>query len=178
MNFLKLFWPHFAFLIIWSAVLLIGLDRLGRERPYHRDSYKDTVTYVDTVRFYVPVSRDSVVIRYVTEKLPVADNTKRQSEDVECVGRDTVFVSKTDSADVEIPITQTVYEDSLYRAYVSGYHAQLDSIYVYGRREVVTVSTRYKRKKWGIGIQAGIGAGRNGVSPFIGVGVTRILWGF
>lgn len=76
-----------------------------------------------------------------------------------------------DSAKVELPITQRVYEDSTYKAYVSGYDARLDSILIY--RPMLYVKekeTEYKR--WSIGLQAGIGLTPKGVQPYIGVGVS------
>lgn len=58
---------------------------------------------------------------------------------------------------------QAVYEDSLYRAWVSGYRPRLDSIEVYPRTVTHTVTndiyhaTVAKRKRWGLGLQAGYG---------------------
>ena len=58
---------------------------------------------------------------------------------------------------------QAVYEDSLYRAWVSGYRSRLDSIEVYLRTvtRIVTNDIYHtvasKRKRWGLGLQAGYG---------------------
>lgn len=129
----------------------------------------DTVTVVDTLRYYYPVPRDSAVVRYETVRLRVADTVRVT------VG-DTVQVA--DSVEVVVPITQKVYEDSLYRAYVSGYRPRLDSIFVYPSHEVITVTRQAKPQRWGIGVQAGYGVGRGGTGPYVGIGVSYNLFTF
>lgn len=42
---------------------------------------------------------------------------------------------------VEIPITQKEYEGAEYHAWVSGYEPSLDSIFVFPRRDVVTIAS-------------------------------------
>ena len=84
-------------------------------------------------------------------------------------------ISETDST-YEVPITQKVYEDSLYTAYVSGFHASLDSITVRNRivtntiRETVT-KTVTKKKLFGFGVQVGYYLTPAGLQPGIGLGV-------
>lgn len=76
---------------------------------------------------------------------------------------------------------QAVYEDSLYKAYVSGYRPRLDSIELYPRTQIVTVTndvyhtTEQRRKRWGLGLQAGYGY-PNGA--YVGVGVSYNIWGW
>ena len=86
----------------------------------------------------------------------------------------------SDTVYVEIPITSKVYEDSLYKAWVSGYRARLDSIEVYPVRTIETVYVpQVKRTRWGIGLQAGFGTDlRGGWMPYVGVGVSYDLWGW
>lgn len=109
-------------------------------------AYSDTVTVVDTVTCYRPVLRDSMVVRYETVRLMVADTAR-------VTITDTVRVA--DSVEVVVPITQKVYEDSLYRAYVSGYRPQLDSIYIFAQTSVITKTLTPSTSKFGI--FAGIG---------------------
>lgn len=131
---------------------------------------KTVEVYVDTIPFYKPVPRDSVVLRYEVVTLPVVPAAQNEEQP------DTLIASAAttengDSARVLIPITQTTYhEDNLYTAYVSGYRARLDSIFVYPRREVVTIKKPPKR--WSIGIQAGYGYTPKGFQPYVGVGIS------
>ena len=58
---------------------------------------------------------------------------------------------------------QAYYEDSLYRAWVSGYRPRLDSLQVFPRNVYQTVTNDIyhtiipKKKRWGFGLQAGYG---------------------
>nr|WP_303917773.1 hypothetical protein [Bacteroides intestinalis] len=58
---------------------------------------------------------------------------------------------------------QAYYEDSLYRAWVSGYRPRLDSLQIFPRTVYRTVTNDIyhtivpKRKRWGLGLQAGYG---------------------
>ena len=88
-----------------------------------------------------------------------------------------------DSAEVIVPITQTVYEDSTYTAYVSGYRASLDSLIFRMPREVTTItSTHYQKpKRWSVGIQVGYGMTSKGTpqfAPYVGIGVSYNLFSF
>lgn len=93
---------------------------------------KDTATFVDTIPYFVPVPRDSIVVKYVIARLPSAVNDSVGSHAVDTVHR-------SDSVAVAIPITQKVYEDSTYRAYVSGYRPRLDSLFLFPRTQIITV---------------------------------------
>ena len=85
-------------------------------------------------------------------------------------------VTKIDSVDVELPISQKVYEDSLYRAWVSGFDARLDSIKLFQPTKYITITTKQKTSRWNVGIQGGVGITPKGVQPYIGVGVSYRLF--
>ena len=129
----------------------------------------DTVTVVDTVRYAMPVAKDSTVIRYNTVTAYATDTLY-----------EVVRIERIDScsAVVSIPITQKVYEDSLYRAWVRGYEARLDSIDVYSRTQTITIVEKSKPKRWGLGVQAGVGANHKGFTPYVGIGISYNLISF
>lgn len=59
---------------------------------------------------------------------------------------------------------QAYYEDSLYRAWVSGYRPRLDSLQVFPRTVINTVTNDVyhtikvkDKRRWGLGLQAGYG---------------------
>lgn len=131
---------------------------------------RDTIVVRDTVASVKPEARvrDSIVVRYV--QVPV---------------HDTLHVCHVDS--VSLPITQKVYGDSLYTAWVSGYEAALDSIHLYRTSttitdtRTITVPQKVKAKRWGIGIQAGYGMSverHPRAAPYVGVGVSYSLFQF
>lgn len=142
--------------------------------------YKDTlrIVFVDTIPFYKPIPKDSTVINYVTVKLPAKDVQEDNFPKIEQPEKD------SDSTDVVVPITQTIYEDSTYTAYVSGYRASLDSLIFRMPREVTTITTTIpvqKPKRWGVGIHLGYGVTINSQPkfvPYIGVGISYNLFSF
>ena len=143
--------------VVFCALLFGMVQRKARLGDAVADTLRVTVT--DTVRVLQPVARDSVVIRYVTERLPVVRDTVA----VVCeVGKD--------SAEVEIPIIQKRYADSTYTAWVSGYRPSLDSIHVYRQKEFVTI--KEKQRRWNVGVTAGYGVTPKGLQPFVGLGVS------
>ncbi len=127
----------------------------------------DTVYLHDTVRIVLPVARDSIVLRYVQRTLPSAPDT--------AVAEHVAVVA--DSVEVVVPITQRVYGDSCYRAWVSGYEAQLDSIQLYTTTQVVRPQSP-RTSRWSLGVTAGYGATQRGLQPYIGVAVCYRLVNF
>jgi len=74
---------------------------------------------------------------------------------------------------------QAYYEDSLYRAWVSGYRPRLDSLMVFPKTVYQTVTNDIyhtivpKKKRWGLGLQVGYGYP---FGMYAGVGVSYNLW--
>lgn len=66
--------------------------------------------------------------------------------------------------DTVVQREQAYYEDSLYRAWVSGYRPRLDSIEIYPRTVTHTITNDIyhtikvkDKRRWGLGVQAGYG---------------------
>lgn len=90
--------------------------------------------------------------------------------------------ARKDTAWITVPRTQKRYEDSTYTAWVSGYEARLDSIYVYRRTVTRTVvvpdaalkggARNWLHEHFGAGIVGGAGYGLTTKRPdvFVGVG--------
>lgn len=122
------------------------------------------------------------------ELIVVWDTTEVVTHDT-IVRERPIFVAKTvydtirsyfttiehDTVEVEVPMERRVYqEDSLYRAVVSGWRPSLDSLTIWPKTTTVTITKTVPvpdRRRWGIGLQAGYGAGKNGLTPYVGVGV-------
>lgn len=161
--------------ILWIGALSVVMFVFGwfirgcdndRVQQIHTDTV--SVVVVDTLTYKRPVPVDSVVLRYETVKVRKVIN-----DTVKTTITDTLVVD-ADSIAVEIPITQRTYTDSTYSAWVSGYHPRLDSIQVYPRTEIHTITNTIEMKdtkRWGIGIQGGVGVGKSGISPYIGIGI-------
>lgn len=123
----------------------------------------DTLVVRDTIMRDRPVFVDRYLVRTDTVKLAVHDTTLR-----------------VDSVLVDVPIERRIYEeDSLYRAVVSGYRPSLDSLLVYRTTTEITKFVPVPvKKRWGVGIQAGYGFSRQGISPYVGVGISYNLINF
>lgn len=87
------------------------------------------------------------------------------------VRRDTVTMR--DTVLVEVPIYTYVAQDSLYRVEAEGFNVHFKRIDVYPRTVYRTQERVVKTSdKWGLGVQVGYGASEQGVSPYIGIGVS------
>lgn len=118
----------------------------------------DTLKVVDTLKFYTPKPVKVFKIRHDTLRIAVAGDTLATA----------------------LPIESKVYKDSLYTAYISGYSAQLDSIYIRSPTTYITTNTERiitRNKRFNIGLVGGVGIGLKSKSfePFIGVGVSYSL---
>lgn len=167
------------------------LTRFGEQDVGVTDVMRtDTIVKLDTICIEEPVATDSVVIRYVTRWLAVAEKpdtdvsgTVADKPDTDLSGTVAIGVDALvndvvandmppDSVRVIVPITQKTYETDEYKAWVSGYEPELDSINIYRRTETVT-NTLYldkNRRRWGV--MTGIGAGishKGNVTPMVGV---------
>lgn len=141
--------------IVIAVLILFIVFRPARVEHVSGEVVRDTIitNRIDTVRDTIPVS----VYESVVDSFPFVVPAPVPGDTV----RDTVY----------LPITQKIYKDSLYTAYVSGYRAKLDSIEVYSKTRTVFVRERAKQKRFGLGIQIGYGFSGNKLSPYIGIGM-------
>lgn len=141
------------------AILILFLfDRIiPRNAPQEPQSIRvDTLFIRDTIKVTEPV--------YVTRRMvdsvlvPVTDTIRL---------RDTLYVF--------LEREQIRWEDSLSVVYASGVRPEIDSVIHYAERMVIVKEipvVRVKKTRWGIGIQAGAGATKDGLTPYVGVGVS------
>lgn len=120
----------------------------------------DTIVLVDTVRDSFPLPVYETVVQSVPELFPVYITL--QGDTV----REPIFVP--------VPITQRSYQTDDYKLSISGYNAHLDYIEIY--RQSRTVTKVAQPRRWGIGVMGGYGIGRDGLSPFIGIGGFYRVW--
>lgn len=136
-----------------GALLYFVADRIFRPSAPPEHVTREIILH-DTTRVRTPVYLPIISRPAGLLLVPVAGDTIRRN--------DTLFV--------QVEREQREYSDTTFRAWVSGYEPRLDSIEVYNRtivREVVRDSS-----PWSLGVTAGVGAGRDGLTPFVGVGVS------
>lgn len=134
----------------WAVCLFLALSCLyllyesAQIKPEVRTEWKvRTVVKVDTLRISAPMA---VFMRYTTDTIHIADTIVQREE--------------------------VTYQDSTYRAVVSGYRPRLDKLEIYPRTITHTITPQPKAKPWGIGLQAGYGWPHG---AYIGVGISYNL---
>ena len=80
-----------------------------------------------------------------------------------------------DSVKAVVPFSALTYSGPGYRAYVSGFRPRLDSLVF---EHTTTQILPSKKKRWAVGIQAGVAATPKGIQPFVGIGITYKLFDF
>lgn len=127
-------------------------NKKGKETKEIETSFvSDTVFVYDTVVYKIPFEVDRIVL-------------------------DTVRI-----VDTFMVKEQSIYNDTSYTAWVSGYDARLDSIYVYPRTETISetktiyVPKQQNRKPFGVGVQVGFGY-PHGAYVGIGISYNIINW--
>lgn len=163
-----------AVLALALVLSYIYVGKTRNEPVREGDTITEYVRVYDTIYVEVPVPVDSVVLRYVTEKLPVATRDTLYAENYAQKELENIRGSST----VVLPITQNHYADSTYEAWVSGYHPSLDSIRVFNKTEYVTTTIKHRPKRFGIGLQGGYGLSQKGFHPYVGIGISYNLWNF
>ena len=128
----------------------------------HRTTDKEVITITDTL-----VLTDTII--------------KFQPKPYKVTIIDTIYLPQQPQQDtlkqpqIDTLIRQEViYKDSTYMAVVGGIEPYLKSIEIYPKTIYVnnnTTTTIKVRSRFGLGLQAGCGYGRNGLQPYVGFGV-------
>ena len=141
-----------------AVLLLFWADRrIPRNAPGEPQTIKvDTLVIHDTIKVTEPVSVTKTVVDSVL--VPVTDTIRL---------RDTLYVF--------MEREQVRWEDSLAVVYASGIDPQVDSVIHFTRDQIIIKEIpviKVKKSRWRLGVQAGATAGKDGVIPYVGVGVS------
>ena len=162
------------------VAILIGFlvgRRCPRNAPGEPQTPRvDTLSIRDTNSFTEPKKEPSpdVLIKEIPVPVCVADSSAIDSLLNECARLEKVG----DSLQLVLLRVQRHYSDSTFDAWVSGVDPRLDSIKTYQTNMIITKEIpviRVKKTRWGLGFQAGVGAGEDGLTPYLGVGVSYNL---
>ena len=116
----------------------------------------DTLVIRDTIKVTEPISVTKRVVDSIP--YPVTDTLRL---------RDTLYVF--------LEREQIRWEDSLSVVYASGVMPKVDSVIHHTHNLIITKEIpviQVKKTRWGLGVQAGVGAGKGGLTPYVGVGVS------
>lgn len=150
-------------LLILACVFLFGFligHKHPQKSPVEPIKVKvDTLVIHDTTMSYRPIYVDRVRLDSVL--VPVLDTM---------MIHDTTFVY--------LEREKVTWRDSLCEVYASGIMASVDSVRHFQEYKYITIETGVPvkvRSHWGLGVQAGMGAGKNGLTPYVGVGISYNL---
>lgn len=133
--------------IIFGAILLVLLTcswfwgyRKGYDVALNLPHQTDTVWRTKT--------------RYIEKPVEVI-KWKEKEKTVYVAVRDTIV--RNDTTYVVLPREHKVYEDSTYKAEISGVEPRLDWIEVYARTQTITSTIVKEAPRWSLGVTAGPG---------------------
>ena len=147
-----------SILVVWVNVLRYQIKKL-RNQPIITDTI--TLVKTDTIKIVNPIPVYSEIIVKEPIYIPVEK---------------LVYVGDT----LILPRERKTYQDSTYKAVVSGYEPKLDYIEVCQKTITNTITKTIKPQRWGVGIYAGYGviySDKNlKLAPSIGIGVYYNLY--
>lgn len=136
--------------------MLIG-QKHRQKTPLEPPEIKvDTLVIRDTIMQNKPIFVDKIKVDSVL--VPVKDTI---------VIRDSVYIY--------MDREKITWRDSLCEVYASGIMASVDSVRHFREYQYVTIETAIPVKEkshWGLGINAGYGVGQDGLTPYIGIGLS------
>jgi multisubunit Na+/H+ antiporter MnhC subunit len=157
-----------GFIIISTAInlyFIYNLDRFVNERLEVLD-IEPEIIFLDSIEYDTVYTEKKEIV-----KLPIVDTL---------VLTDTVVKFAVDSVFVEIPIEYKHFSDTLVQTAISfdlrGFQCEVNNLYVENFLNVPTQEN--KPKRIGLGLQLGMGATKEGFSPYIGFGISYNLFNF
>ena len=150
-------------LLILACVFLFGFiigQKHSQKLPVEPIKVKvDTLVIHDTTMSYIPIYVDRVKLDSVL--VPVLDTM---------MIHDTTFVY--------LEREKVTWRDSLCEVYASGIMASVDSVRHFQEYKYITIETQVPvkvRSHWGLGVNAGYGVGKGGLTPYVGIGISYNL---
>lgn len=171
-------------LTIGAGLLLVYLGAVIGASVTHGGSQIDPKPKVDTLfiqdstMLSEPISeaKPDVVTKILRIPYPVEiqDSTALMQID-SLLGKIASLETQNDSLFLVLKRVQKEYRSPQFAAWVSGYDPALDSMKIFQTTRIITKEIpviQKQRSRWGVGIHAGYGASREGLSPYVGVGVS------
>lgn len=146
--------------ILLGVIAGIVICLLNGWASCHRTINKEVITITDTL-----VLTDTII--------------KMQPKPYKVTIIDTIYLPQQPQTPQQPQIDtlirqEVIYKDSTYMAVVGGIEPYLKSIEIYPKTIYVnnnTTTTIKVRSRFGLGVQVGYGLSRNGLQPYVGVGV-------
>ena len=132
---------------IEAKLLIIFIIVLICLKCCHSNNKKEESIRTDTITI---IKRDTITI---IKPQPVIQYRDR-------IIRDTLYSIDSIPVPINVPIEVKIYQDSNYKAIISGYRPQLDSISIFNKNQIHTINKiTYKTQQWNISPAIGFGYG-------------------
>ena len=146
-------------LLMFSIGILMG-QKHRQKTPVEPPGIKvDTLVVRDTITQHKPIFVDKIKVDSVL--IPAKDTI---------VIRDSVYIY--------MDREKITWRDSLCEVYASGIMASVDSVRHFQEYKYMTIEAQVPIKvksHWGLGVNAGYGVGKGGLTPYVGVGISYNL---
>ena len=149
----------------WGLITGIVICLLNGWASCHRTINKEVITITDTL-----VLTDTIIKMQPKPYKVIIIDTIYLPQQPQQPQQDTLKQPQQDTL-IQKEVT---YKDSTYTAVVGGIEPYLKSIEIYPKTIYVnnnTTTTIKVRSRFGLGVQVGYGLSRNGLLPYVGVGV-------
>lgn len=144
-------------ILLMFSIGILMVQKYRQKTPIEPPEIKvDTLIVRDTIMQYKPIFVDKIKVDSVL--IPVKDTI---------VIRDSVYIY--------MDREKITWRDSLCEVYASGIMPQVDSVRHFQEYKYITIKTQVPVKvksHWGLGVNAGYGVGKGGLTPYIGIGVS------
>lgn len=152
---------------IFNVVLVSDLNKKTTELIELTD-IKPEIIFLDSLVYDTVFIEKTEIVR-----LPIYHtDTVKQT--------DTLTLVEIDSVDVVIPIELKQFNDTLSNTAISfdlsGYNCKVNNLYVKNLKTPTIKENKLKRI--GLGLQLGVGATKEGFSPYVGLGISYNLFSF
>ena len=119
------------------------------------------------------VSRvDTLYVRDTLTVYKPSKVTRTVKDTVRVIVRETQIDTMHDTVFVYLQQESIVWQDDRCIVYAHGINPQVDSVTHFNSSAVVTRTVTGRPKRWGIGVSAGYGISKDGLSPYIGLGIS------
>ena len=121
---------------------------------------------------HIVVRTDTMYVRDTLTVYRPSKVTRTVKDTVRVIVKETQIDTMHDTVYVYLPQESIVWQDDRCIVYAHGINPQVDSVTHFSSDAVVTRTVTGRPKRWGIGVSAGYGMSKDGLSPYIGLGIS------
>ena len=121
---------------------------------------------------HIVVRTDTMYVRDTVTVYKPSKVTRTIKDTMRLIVKETQVDTMHDTVYVYLPQESIVWQDDRCIVYAHGINPQVDSVTHFNSGAVVTRTVTGRPKRWGIGVSAGYGMSKDGLSPYIGLGIS------